>query len=74
VRSYRIRILPDPAGARVVSASLKMETQHAKAMAKDVETWAKGGSGCALAALFPPPAEPKSDAAPKVKKKPKRSR
>lgn len=76
VRAYRIQISNDPAGARVVATSLKMDLQHAKAMAKDVEVWAKGGSGCQLAVLIPPPRPPdppKAKAPGKVKGKPKRS-
>jgi hypothetical protein len=75
VRAYRIQISNDPAGARVVATSLKMDLQRAKVMAKDVEAWAKGGSGCQLAVLFPPPLPPdppKAKAPAKVKGKPKR--
>ncbi len=76
VRAYRIQISSDVAGARVVATSLKMDLQRARAMAKDVEVWAKGGSGCQLAALFPPPPRPdppKAKASAKAKgKKPQR--
>jgi len=75
VRVYRIQISSDPAGARVVATSLKMDLQRAKVMAKDVEAWAKGGSGCQLAVAFPPPVPtdpPKAKAPAKVKGKPKR--
>ena len=72
VRAYRIRIVGDPGGARVIATSHKMELQLALAMARDVEAWAKGGSGCQLGALVPPPAVPKDAAAAKVKGRPKR--
>jgi hypothetical protein len=75
VRAYRIQITNDAAGARVVATSLKMDLQRAKVMAKDVEVWAKGGSGCQLAVLFPPPLPPdppKAKAPAKGKGKPQR--
>lgn len=73
VRAFRILISSDPGGSLVAAAALKMETQHATAMLKDVAVWAKGGSGCELAALFPPPPPPPVAAKPSPKKaKPKR--
>jgi hypothetical protein len=76
VRAFRVQISPDPAGALVAVASLKMGPRHASAMMRDVAVWAKGGSGCELGALFPPPAPPPAAAKPpktkKTKVKPKR--
>jgi hypothetical protein len=55
-RSYRIDFVAEAASVRVTAAALKFEPKLAQAMAKDVETWAKGGAGCQLRALFLPPA------------------
>lgn len=73
VRAFRVQVTPDPGGSRVVAAILKMEAQRANAMMKDIAVWAKGGSGCELGALFPPPpAAAKSSKAKKTKAQPKR--
>jgi len=55
-RAYRISFAGEAAGVRVGSTALKFAPALAQAMAKDVETWAKGGAGCQLRALLPPPA------------------
>jgi hypothetical protein len=55
-RAYRIDFVGEAAGVRVTATALKFEPKIAQAMARDVDTWAKGGSGCQLRALFPPPA------------------
>jgi hypothetical protein len=68
VRAFRIQITSDPGGSLVAAAALKMDPQHASAMMKDIAVWAKGGSGCELAALFPPPAPPPVAAKPSPKK------
>jgi hypothetical protein len=62
VRAYRIGIAKEPAGARLVAAALKMEPRLARVMAKDVEVWAKGGTGCQLRSQFPAPPAAKTDA------------
>jgi hypothetical protein len=54
-RAYRIDFVGEAAGVRVTAAALKFEPKLAQAMARDVDTWAKGGGGCQLRALFPPP-------------------
>ena len=36
----------------------EMVAKLAQAMAKDVEAWAKGGAGCQLRGLLPPPTAP----------------
>jgi len=76
IRAFRVQISPDPGGSLVAAASLKMDPRHARAMMKDIAVWAKGGSGCELGALFPPPAPPPVAAKPpkakKNKVKPKR--
>jgi hypothetical protein len=61
-------VTSDPGGSLVAAAALKMDPQHASAMMKDIAVWAKGGSGCELAALFPPPAPPPVAAKPSPKK------
>jgi hypothetical protein len=68
VRAFRIQITSDPGGSLVAAAALKMDPQHASAMMKDIAVWAKGGSGCELAALIPPPAPPPVAAKPSPKK------
>jgi hypothetical protein len=40
---------------RVATRVLKVPTGYAEPMTRDVETWAKGGSGCQLRASFPQP-------------------
>lgn len=59
-RAYRISFDSEAAGVRVVATALKFDQPKAQAMARDVETWAKGGTGCQLRALFPPPAPAKT--------------
>jgi hypothetical protein len=73
VRAYRVRIVGEPPGSRVTAIAHKMPSQLVPAMGKDVEVWAKGGSGCQLAALLPPPPPPKAEKAPKKKGKPKKT-
>jgi hypothetical protein len=54
-RAYRISFASESAGVRVSATALKFEPAKARAMARDVETWARGGNGCQLRALFPRP-------------------
>lgn len=61
-RAYRISFNNEAAGVHVVATALKFDQPKAQAMARDVETWAKGGTGCQLRALYPPPAPPPSSA------------
>jgi len=72
-RAYRVSFETAPAGVRVGAAALKLEPAVAQAMAKDVEVWAKGGSGCQLRVAMPPPPPPvakaKGKAAAKSKKR-----
>jgi len=56
VRAYRISFASEVTGVRVGMTALKFEAALAQAMAKDVQNWAKGGTGCQLRALLPPPA------------------
>jgi hypothetical protein len=53
-RAYRISFDSEAAGVRVTATALKFDLPQAQAMARDVETWAKGGAGCQLRSLFPP--------------------
>jgi hypothetical protein len=55
-RAYRISFDSEGGGVRVTATALKFEPKLTEAMARDVGTWAKGGSGCQLRALLPPPA------------------
>jgi hypothetical protein len=62
-RAYRVAFTAELSSVRVTMTSLKFEPKLAQAMAKDVESWAKGGKGadsCQLRALLPPPAPPKA--------------
>jgi hypothetical protein len=61
-RAYRISFDSEAAGVRVVATALRFDQPKAQAMARDVETWAKGGTGCQLRAQFPPPPPPASSA------------
>jgi hypothetical protein len=58
-QAYRVAFASEMTGVRVGMTALKFEAKLAQAMAKDVETWAKGGAGCQLRALLPPPAPAK---------------
>ncbi|MBO0763027.1 MAG: hypothetical protein J2P50_00295 [Hyphomicrobiaceae bacterium] len=59
-RAYRISFGDEAGGVHVVATALKFDGPKAQAMARDVETWAKGGTGCQLRALYPSPAPPSS--------------
>lgn len=58
VRAYRVSLTGEAAGVRVALAALKVEPQLAAVMAKDIEAWAKGGAGCQVRAILPPPPGP----------------
>jgi hypothetical protein len=58
VRAYRVSFSSEATGVRVGMTALKFEAKLAQAMAKDVEAWAKGGAGCQLRGLLPPPTAP----------------
>ncbi len=62
VKAYRIAFASEITGVRVDMIALKFEAARAQAMAKDVETWAKGGSSCHLRALMLPPTPTKGKA------------
>jgi hypothetical protein len=55
---YRISFASEAVGVRVGALAIKFEPPIAQAMAKDVEIWAKGGTGCQLRAVMPPPPPP----------------
>jgi hypothetical protein len=61
-QAYRIAFRSEIGGVRVVATALKFEPPKAQAMARDVETWAKGSQGCQLRTVMPPPAPPKTPA------------
>jgi hypothetical protein len=67
-RAYRISFAAELSGVRVTMVALRFEPKLAAAMAKDVESWAKGGEGCALRVLLPPPAPPEAKTAKKATK------
>jgi hypothetical protein len=54
-RAYRIAFAAELSSVRVTMVALKFEPKLAQAMARDVESWAKGGEGCQLRTLLPPP-------------------
>jgi hypothetical protein len=54
-RAYRIVFAAELSSVRVTMIALKFEPKLAQAMAKDIESWAKGGEGCQLRALLQPP-------------------
>jgi hypothetical protein len=68
-RAYRISFAVEAAGVRVGVAALKFEPPVAQAMARDVESWAKGGTGCELRKIMPPPAPPVAKGGTSAKKK-----
>jgi hypothetical protein len=55
-RAYRVAFAAEMTGVRVGMTALKFETALAHTMAIDVQNWARGGTGCQLRALSPPPA------------------
>jgi hypothetical protein len=57
-RAYRITFTAEALGVRMTTTAARFELKLAQAMAKDVESWAKGGEGCQLRAVLPPPAPP----------------
>jgi hypothetical protein len=57
-RAYRISFASEASGVRVGAQALKFDAAVAQAMAKDVEVWSKGGAGCQLRVLMPPPPRP----------------
>jgi hypothetical protein len=59
-RAYRISFADEAGGVHVSTTALKFEAAKAQAMARDVETWAKGGNSCQLRALSPPSSAPLS--------------
>jgi hypothetical protein len=54
-RAYRISFAAELSSVRVSMLATRFEPKLTRAMAKDVESWAKGGEGCELGALLPPP-------------------
>ena len=55
--AFHIAIEPVVTGARVKTSIIKLPPGFGEAMARDVQVWAKGGSGCQLRASFPQPEE-----------------
>jgi hypothetical protein len=54
-RALRVDIVSSPPSVRVGITSIRMDPQMAQHMTKDVEVWARGGSGCELRKDLPPP-------------------
>jgi hypothetical protein len=54
-RSLRVQIASLETRVRVGTSVIKIAPPLAQAMSKDVETWARGGSGCEVRAALPPP-------------------
>jgi hypothetical protein len=59
-RAYRVAFAAEISSVRVTMTTLKLEPKLAEAMAKDVESWARGGESCQLRAVLPPPAPSKT--------------
>jgi hypothetical protein len=57
-QAFRVSFDIAPGGTRVATTPLKMPAQIAPLMVRDVEAWARGGSGCQVMALQQPPAQP----------------
>lgn len=55
VRAFRVSFAGVAEGVRIVIEPIRMAPPLGSLMVKDVEVWAKGGSGCELRALAPPP-------------------
>jgi hypothetical protein len=58
-QAYRAAFASEIGGVRVGMTARKFEAKLAQAMARDVETWARGNAGCQLRALLPPRAPSK---------------
>ena len=54
-RALRVQIAGSETSVRVGTSVIKIAPPLAQAMSKDVETWARGGSGCEVRAALPPP-------------------
>jgi hypothetical protein len=54
-RALRIRLEAAPGGVRVGFNNLRLGVELAENMARDVATWAKGGTGCTARDLAQPP-------------------
>lgn len=67
-QALRIAFENNAGVVRIATRVLKVPPGYGEAMTRDVETWAKGGSGCQLRASFPQP--PETPAARKVPGKP----
>ena len=67
-RAYRIGFVAELNSVRVTMTSLRFEPKLAQAMAKDVESWAKGADSCQLRVMLPPPAPPVASKTPKAAK------
>jgi hypothetical protein len=59
-RALRVRIEGVEANVRVGTTVLRFAPPLAQAIPRDVETWAKGGSGCDVRAAIPSPPPPPS--------------
>jgi hypothetical protein len=53
-RAYRVAFTTEISSVRVTMTALKLNPKLAEAMAKDVESWAKGRESCQLRAVLPP--------------------
>ena len=62
-RALRVAIASSSTSVRVGTTVIRMDPQTAQHMTKDVEVWARGGSGCQLRAHMQPPPAPVQEAA-----------
>ncbi|MDX2201895.1 MAG: hypothetical protein NW223_04040 [Hyphomicrobiaceae bacterium] len=53
-RAFRVAFVPSGAGTQVAVTRLKVDEAVGGALGRDVETWARGQTGCALRSVLPP--------------------
>lgn len=70
VRAFRVSFETAAQGVRVGIAALKVPSPLAEAMVRDVEAWVRGGSGCQLRIVSPPPPAPQQAPAQVVRPRP----
>jgi hypothetical protein len=67
-RAFRVSLAGDGGNVQIGTVSSRMPAAMADLMVRDVETWARGGSGCQLRTLAPPAPPPSAQAPAPAKK------